>query len=61
MLLVLPLTQRAQPSAGAALANLAVVHSWFPDPRVYFSANAPSWSLSCEAAFYASLPLLLPS
>jgi peptidoglycan/LPS O-acetylase OafA/YrhL len=43
----------------AALANLALVHAWFPSGRFYFSFNGPSWSISTEAAFYALFPWLV--
>ena len=42
----------------AALANLFLVHPWIPDPAVYFGMNSVSWSLGCEAFFYALFPLL---
>lgn len=46
-------------SFGSAAANLLLVQAWVPIPDVYFGVNTPSWSLACEAAFYAAFPLLL--
>lgn len=34
------------------LANFSYLQSWFPHSSVYFSFNAPSWSLSNEMFFY---------
>ncbi|MFF2863698.1 acyltransferase family protein [Streptomyces rubiginosohelvolus] len=51
--------------AGAAvpaevwLPNLLLVHSWFPDPAVHLSLNAPAWSLCSELLFYALFPFLI--
>ena len=42
-----------------ALANLAMVHSWVPTVRSYFSFNEPSWSISTEFFFYLLFPLIL--
>ncbi|WP_405970343.1 acyltransferase [Streptomyces sp. NBC_00988] len=41
------------------LPNLFLVHSWFPDPAVYLSLNAPAWSLCSELLFYLLFPFLL--
>jgi peptidoglycan/LPS O-acetylase OafA/YrhL len=60
VLLVLPLLDRPQTGAGALLAALLLVQAWSWAPTVYFAANGPSWSLSCEAFFYAVLPFLVP-
>jgi peptidoglycan/LPS O-acetylase OafA/YrhL len=48
------------PSVLAVASNLLLVQAWVPLPSVFFGLNTPSWSLSCEAAFYLSFPLLLP-
>ncbi|GAA4004776.1 acyltransferase [Sphingomonas humi] len=40
--------------------NLALLQSWVPTRTAYFSLNAPSWSISDEAFFYAVFPFLLP-
>jgi peptidoglycan/LPS O-acetylase OafA/YrhL len=42
-----------------AVANLTLTQSYIPRNDYYFSYNAPSWSLSDEFFFYASLPFLL--
>lgn len=43
----------------SAMMNLALVHSWFPDPVYRNGMNSVSWSLSCEAFFYALFPFLI--
>ena len=43
---------------GSDLLNLLLLHAWFPSDHIHFSANLPSWSLSCEAFFYAVFPFL---
>ena len=40
-------------------ANIFLMQSWWPDYAWVFSINAPSWSLSNEAFFYAVFPWLL--
>ncbi|WP_274564304.1 acyltransferase family protein [Streptomyces spiramyceticus] len=37
--------------------NILLVQSWLPDASLAASFNTPSWSLSCELAFYLSFPL----
>ena len=41
------------------LANAALLQAFVPTPDIYFSFNAPSWSLSVEMFFYALFPALL--
>ncbi|WP_332119097.1 acyltransferase [Azorhizobium caulinodans] len=41
------------------VANLAMVQAWVPDRIVYWSINAPSWSVSAEMFFYAVFPAVL--
>jgi peptidoglycan/LPS O-acetylase OafA/YrhL len=41
------------------LAQIALVQSWFPDMRIHYGLNAPSWSISNEAFFYACFPFLV--
>jgi peptidoglycan/LPS O-acetylase OafA/YrhL len=38
--------------------NASLLQAWVPDESIYFGINTPSWSLSCEAFFYALFPLL---
>ena len=57
-LAILVLTQEA-PSAGATLSNLVLLHTWVPNWDYIFSVNGVSWSLGCEAFFYACTPLML--
>jgi len=40
-------------------AHLLLIQSWVPIWSVYFAFDAPSWSISNEAAFYAAFPWLL--
>jgi peptidoglycan/LPS O-acetylase OafA/YrhL len=42
----------------AATANLLLIQAWFPYEHIYFGMNTPSWSLACEAFFYALFPLV---
>lgn len=47
------------PSGPGLLTAVLLVQSWIPDPSYYYAGNGVSWSLSCEAFFYALFPLLL--
>lgn len=50
------LARLPKPTLPQALANLALVHSWY---RPWWQTLDPvSWSLACEAFFYAAFPLL---
>lgn len=40
--------------------NAALLQSWLPGRSHPYSLNGVSWSLSCEVAFYAVLPVILP-
>lgn len=40
-------------------AHLLVVQSWWLDSSWIFQWNSPSWSLACEAFFYAVFPVLV--
>lgn len=42
-----------------AAAQLTLVQAYVPDKSIYFSFNAPSWSLSVEMFFYALFPVLV--
>lgn len=44
-------------SVGAV--NLAMLQSWFPETKYFFSYNAVSWSISTEFAFYLFFPFLI--
>jgi peptidoglycan/LPS O-acetylase OafA/YrhL len=46
------------PVAGGVLA-LVLLQAWVPNAQIYFAADGVSWSLSCEAFFYAMTPLFL--
>jgi peptidoglycan/LPS O-acetylase OafA/YrhL len=47
------------PSAGPAGASLLALGPWVPSSAYDNAMNVPSWSLGCEAFFYALFPLLL--
>jgi peptidoglycan/LPS O-acetylase OafA/YrhL len=56
-LLALTLENNAQPTPKQAVANVLLLHSWW---RPWWQTlNPVSWSLACEAFFYASFPLLI--
>lgn len=42
---------------GVYLPSLALIQAWWTDADVSFGVNDVSWSLSCEAFFYALFPL----
>ncbi|KAA2262745.1 acyltransferase [Solihabitans fulvus] len=44
---------------GTWLANLLLVHSYFPQPSVFISVNSLSWTLCCELLFYLLFPLII--
>jgi peptidoglycan/LPS O-acetylase OafA/YrhL len=46
------------PSAGPLVANLLLVHAWWLDTRFNQSLDPVSWSLACEAFFYALFPAI---
>ncbi|GAA4974091.1 acyltransferase [Kineococcus glutinatus] len=56
---VLPVVSVAR-SWEAALPNALLLHAWSTDPRITYGMNGVSWSLSCEAFFYASFPPAVP-
>lgn len=41
------------------LYNIFLIQSYIPDQSVFFSYNAPSWSISDEMFFYALFPILI--
>ncbi|MBL1086884.1 acyltransferase [Streptomyces actinomycinicus] len=51
------LTHQTRPTPKQALANALLLHSWW---RPWWQTlNPVSWSLACEAFFYAAFPLLV--
>ncbi|MCZ0209472.1 acyltransferase [Streptomyces achromogenes] len=46
------------PAAGL-FTTLTLVQGWFPDHDIYWSANAPAWTLSTELVLYAVFPAVL--
>lgn len=42
---------------GEVLPNVFLVQAWWVDPRTAFAFNGVSWSLACEAFFYATFPV----
>jgi peptidoglycan/LPS O-acetylase OafA/YrhL len=44
---------------GIALACLLLLQAWIPHQDYFIGMNGVSWSLSCEAFFYAIFPLLI--
>ncbi|WP_122818803.1 acyltransferase family protein [Nocardioides pantholopis] len=44
---------------GSSLLNLLLLQSWIPNERYASSLNGVSWSLCCEAFFYALFPILV--
>lgn len=46
-------------ATGAWPLCLLLMQAWVPDSASYFALNPVSWSLSCEAFFYAVTPFLL--
>ncbi|WP_333778832.1 acyltransferase family protein [Streptomyces sp. IBSBF 3136] len=56
-LMAYTLARQPRPAASQALANVLLVHSWW---RPWWQTlNPVSWSLACEAFFYAVFPLLI--
>jgi len=56
LLMAFTLEHQSMPSLGQGLANVLLVHSWW---RPWWQTLDPvSWSLACEAFFYALFPLL---
>ncbi|WP_063821296.1 acyltransferase family protein [Nocardia cerradoensis] len=46
-------------TAGVAIPNLLLVHTWLPIVQNFASMNTVAWSLCCEAFFYLLFPWLL--
>ncbi|MEU2060363.1 acyltransferase [Streptomyces sp. NPDC013455] len=51
------LTRQAPPTPKQALANVLLLHSWWHP--WWQTLNPVSWSLACEAFFYAAFPALI--
>jgi peptidoglycan/LPS O-acetylase OafA/YrhL len=54
-------TEFAKPwDLGAVTLSLVLLHAWFSGlPQIFFAGNPASWSLSCEAFFYALFPAFI--
>ena len=46
------------PTDSELLASALLVQAWVPGDHFAIAVNVPAWSLSCEVAFYAALPLV---
>lgn len=44
--------------SAVSLVPYTLMQSWVPNDQVHFAASAVFWSLSCEAFFYLTFPLL---
>ncbi len=55
--LVVMLAQQRTPGL-VDLLPLTLTQSWIPSDTYYWAANAVFWTLSCEAFFYLTFPLL---
>jgi peptidoglycan/LPS O-acetylase OafA/YrhL len=49
---------RWTPTQMEMLASLCLLQAWVPSDQFPVAVNVPSWSLSCELAFYAALPFV---
>lgn len=56
-ILVLPLSFSA--FREKILYHIFLIQSFFSNPKIHFSLNTPSWSISDEAFFYLLFPLLI--
>ena len=56
LVIAVTLAWGASVSRRAALANLALIHPWLLHGPYLYSINTVSWSLGCEAFFYACFP-----
>lgn len=64
LLLALPLSydlvyEHAYLWIGQIVTNLTLTQSYIPFEPIYYSLNAPSWSISAEMFFYFSFPFLI--
>lgn len=56
---ILIVTAGASLGGWKVLPGIFMLQSWFPQLDVEASGNPVAWSMSCEALFYLSFPLLL--
>lgn len=56
--LVILATQRNLPELSVTIASILLLQAWVPSLPFLNGVNGPSWSLSTEAFFYATLPAL---
>lgn len=40
-----------------SFAEASLLHSWIPDPAVFYGVNPVTWTLSCEVFFYLIFPV----
>jgi peptidoglycan/LPS O-acetylase OafA/YrhL len=59
LLASVPILQINQVDPAMFMANLLLVHAWYPSGASVFSFNGVAWSLSIEAVFYLMFPLLV--
>jgi peptidoglycan/LPS O-acetylase OafA/YrhL len=52
-------SQAGTPDLLALAFVVPLLHAFVPSPAFYYAYNGPSWSLACEAFFYALFPLLI--
>jgi peptidoglycan/LPS O-acetylase OafA/YrhL len=46
-----------QHNVGILAIDAVLLQAWVPKIKVYYSLNAPAWSVSCELFFYAMFPI----
>lgn len=47
------------PDFWVAASNVLLLHAWVPNVQYFLGMNDVTWTLSCEALFYLSFPLLV--
>ncbi|MBI9062306.1 MAG: acyltransferase [Marinilabiliaceae bacterium] len=58
-LMILPISELSIKWIIKVLINAGLLQSYIPIEGVFFSFNAPTWSISCQLFFYALFPLLI--
>lgn len=48
-----------KPWTAGTFLNMFLLQDWFPQAKIYFGMDTPSWSLGCEAFFYLTFPWTL--